>query len=64
MFHLILIFISFFTGQGDHGAALRGARASPDLRGVGGDVAAEPAGGRPDGPRGDDVPAAGRVRVQ
>ena len=51
-------------GQGNHGAPLRRARASPDLRGVGGDVPAEPEGGRADGPGGDDVPAAGRVRVQ
>ena len=61
----VQLFLSFSaSGQGDHGAALCRARAAPDLRGVGGDVPAEPARGRADGPRGDDVPAAGGVRVQ
>ena len=61
----VQLFLSFSaSGQGDHGETLCRARAAPDLRGVGGNVPAEPEGGRADGPGGDRVPTAGRVRVQ
>ena len=52
------------SGQGDHGETLCRARAAPDLRGVGGNVPAEPAGGGADGPGRGGVPTAGRVRIQ